>query len=110
MGPLRWLVLGAALALSVAPVGAAIAATEDDEQEASAPDDNSPAADEKPSAPTPSLRVSKLQFRGNRKVEDDAIKMNLKTAVGATLTQEMIREDVRRIRYTSLFVNRHLFK
>ncbi len=56
--------------------------------------------DEKPStppAPTPSLRVVKLQFRGNRKVEDDAIKINLKTAVGVTLTQEMLREDVRAI-------------
>ena len=48
-------------------------------------------------APTPSLRVIKLQFRGNRKVEDDAIKVNLKTAPGVTLTQEMLREDVRAI-------------
>ena len=47
--------------------------------------------------PTPSLRVTKLQFRGNRKVEDDAIKVNLKTAPGVTLTQETIREDVRTI-------------
>src|SRR3954454_23063628 len=52
---------------------------------------------EKPSKPTPSLRVVKLQFRGNRKVEDDAIKINLKTAVGVTLTQEMLRDDVRAI-------------
>ena len=48
-------------------------------------------------APTPSLRVTKLQFRGNRKVEDDAIKINLKTAPGVTLTQEMVRDDVRTI-------------
>ena len=46
----------------------------------SAPDAKPAAADETPSAPTPSLRVTKLQFRGNRKVEDDAIKVNLKTA------------------------------
>ena len=38
-----------------------------------------------------------MQFRGNRKVEDDAIKVNLKTAPGVTLTQEMLRDDVRAI-------------
>ena len=92
MVPFRWLVLGAALALSVASTGAAIAATDDEEAEPSAPDEKpAAAADETPSAPTPSLRVAKLQFRGNRKVEDDAIKINLKTAVGVTLTQEMLR-------------------
>ncbi|HEX3697272.1 MAG TPA: outer membrane protein assembly factor BamA [Polyangia bacterium] len=42
-------------------------------------------------------KVVKLQFRGNRKVEDDAIKVNLKTKVGVTLTQEMLRDDVRAI-------------
>ncbi len=46
---------------------------------------------------TPNLRVVKLQFRGNRKVEDDAIKVNIKTAPGVTLSQEMVREDVRAI-------------
>jgi outer membrane protein insertion porin family len=50
-----------------------------------------------PSPPGASLRVTKLQFRGNRKVEDDAIKVNLKTAPGVTLTQEMVRDDVRTI-------------
>src|SRR5262249_49081685 len=90
------LALVAVLALGVmTPAGAAAAADED-----------APAADAKPASgdeaptpatPTPSLRVTKLQFRGNRKVEDDAIKVNLKTAVGVTLTQEMIRDDVRAI-------------
>ncbi len=47
--------------------------------------------------PTPSLKVAKLQFRGNRKVEDDAIKINLKVAPGVTLTQEMLRDDVHTI-------------
>ena len=66
-----------------------------------------PAADAKPSSddaeapetPTPpdAGKVVKLQFRGNRKVEDDAIKVNLKTKVGAPLTQEMLRDDVRAI-------------
>jgi outer membrane protein insertion porin family len=43
------------------------------------------------------LKVAKVQFRGNRKVEDDAIKVNLKTAPGVTLTQEVLREDVHTI-------------
>jgi outer membrane protein insertion porin family len=53
--------------------------------------------DEEATSATPSLKVAKVQFRGNRKVEDDAIKVNLKTVPGATLTQEMVREDVRTI-------------
>ncbi|HXI59433.1 MAG TPA: outer membrane protein assembly factor BamA [Polyangia bacterium] len=54
---------------------------------------------EAPETPTPpdAGKVVKLQFRGNRKVEDDAIKVNLKTKVGAPLTQEMLRDDVRAI-------------
>jgi len=42
-------------------------------------------------------RVERVQFRGNRKVEDDAIKVNLKTAPGVSLTQEILREDVHAI-------------
>jgi outer membrane protein insertion porin family len=48
-------------------------------------------------AATPQLKVAKLQFRGNRKVEDDAIKVNLKTQPGVALTQEMLRDDVHTI-------------
>ncbi len=67
--------------------------------------DNSPgaaggeerSAEEKPAAPQPNLKVLKISFRGNRKVEDDAIKVNLKTMPGVTLTQEMVRDDVRTI-------------
>jgi outer membrane protein insertion porin family len=51
----------------------------------------------KPAAAAPNLKVVKLQFRGNRKVEDDAIKVNLKTAPGVTLSQETVRDDVRAI-------------
>ncbi|HVX96839.1 MAG TPA: outer membrane protein assembly factor BamA [Polyangia bacterium] len=51
-----------------------------------------------PAAPaTPQLKVAKVQFRGNRKVEDDAIKVNLKTQPGVTLTQELLREDIHTI-------------
>src|SRR5215510_5828295 len=61
-------------------------------------DANADANAVEPATPcSPSLRVAKLHFRGNRKVEDDAIKVNLKTAPGVTLTQEMLREDVRSI-------------
>jgi outer membrane protein insertion porin family len=53
-----------------------------------------------PPAPTTAasaLKVAKLQFRGNRKVEDDAIKINLKATPGVTLTQELLRDDVHTI-------------
>jgi outer membrane protein insertion porin family len=53
--------------------------------------------DEATTTAAPSLRVAKVQFRGNRKVEDDAIKVILKTAPGVTLTQETLRDDVRAI-------------
>ena len=39
----------------------------------------------------------RVGFRGNRKVEDDALQVNLRTVPGATLTQDMLREDVRAI-------------
>ncbi len=57
----------------------------------------SPAAPAPVKASAPNLKVVKLQFRGNRKVEDDAIKVNLKTTPGVTLTQETVRDDVRAI-------------
>jgi outer membrane protein insertion porin family len=44
-----------------------------------------------------SLEVKKVQFRGNRKVEDDALRVNLRTVPGASLTQDLLREDVRAI-------------
>jgi outer membrane protein insertion porin family len=109
MSPIRWLALGAALALCAArgeiaraaddePAKAQPAKPEAAKPEPTTAEEGEPAAaDEKPTAPAPSLRVTKLQFRGNRKVEDDAIKVNLKTAVGVTLTQETIRDDVRTI-------------
>jgi outer membrane protein insertion porin family len=62
-----------------------------------ADDETPPEAGAGAGAAAPSLKVAKLQFRGNRKVEDDAIKVNLKTQAGVTLTQEMLREDVRAI-------------
>jgi outer membrane protein insertion porin family len=42
-------------------------------------------------------RVVKLVFKGNRKVEDDAIKANFVTHVGDRFSPEHLREDVRAI-------------
>jgi outer membrane protein insertion porin family len=67
---------------------------------ARAADDAEEAADAAPApapTPTPSMKVVRVLFRGNRKVEDDAIKVNLKTQPSITLTQEMLRDDVRTI-------------
>jgi outer membrane protein insertion porin family len=77
---------------------AAVAHAADDDTAAtdtSGKGDVAPAATPAPAAPN--LRVVKVQFRGNRKVEDDAIRVNLKTAPGVTLSQEMVRDDVRTI-------------
>ena len=41
------------------------------------------------------LRVDQVQFRGNRKVEDDAIRANLLTRAGSPLELDKIREDMR---------------
>jgi outer membrane protein insertion porin family len=63
-----------------------------------AADDDEPAAEAPPAAPQvamPSMKVVRVLFRGNRKVEDDAIKVNLKTQPGVQLTQEILRDDVR---------------
>jgi outer membrane protein insertion porin family len=48
-------------------------------------------------APAPVLTVRRVQFRGNRKVEDDALRVNLRTGDGVTLTQDVLRDDVRAI-------------
>ncbi|MCB9565472.1 MAG: outer membrane protein assembly factor BamA [Kofleriaceae bacterium] len=39
--------------------------------------------------------IERIQFRGNRKVEDDAIRVNLLTRVGATFDPNKVREDIR---------------
>ncbi len=49
-------------------------------------------------APTPRMvgrPIDRIQFRGNRKVEDDAIRVNLQSKVGATIDAAKVREDVR---------------
>ncbi|ACY16471.1 outer membrane protein assembly factor BamA [Haliangium ochraceum] len=41
--------------------------------------------------------VARIQFRGNRKVEDDAIRVNLRARPGAILTPETVRADLRAV-------------
>jgi outer membrane protein insertion porin family len=82
---------GLLLFVFVVLLGARPARAADDADEASA---DAPAT---PPAPTPSMKVLRVLFRGNRKVEDDAIKVNLKAQPNVTLTQEMLRDDVRTI-------------
>lgn len=41
------------------------------------------------------MRVERIQFRGNRKVEDDAMRASLVSAVGGELDREKLQEDVR---------------
>ncbi|WP_428269741.1 outer membrane protein assembly factor BamA [Haliangium sp.] len=41
------------------------------------------------------LPIERIQFRGNRKVEDDAIRVNLSSQVGGKLNPELVRRDLR---------------
>jgi outer membrane protein insertion porin family len=65
------------------------------------PPPESQKAEEIPAPPTPldlaakPPVVQKIAFTGNRKVEDDAVRVNLTTVVGAPLDREKLREDVR---------------
>jgi outer membrane protein insertion porin family len=45
----------------------------------------------------PNLKVIRIQFRGNRKVEDDAIKVALHTIPGSFLNKDNLQDDVRAI-------------
>jgi outer membrane protein insertion porin family len=53
----------------------------------------------------PAPRVERIQFRGNRKVEDDAIRVNLTLKVGQPLDPEKIRDDVRALWKMGFFEN-----
>jgi outer membrane protein insertion porin family len=90
-------VFAVAAAIFVGLLGAVPRAWAQAEAEAGEPAPAAKPAPAKPAAAAPNLKVVKLQFRGNRKVEDDAIKVNLKTAPGVTLSQETVRDDVRAI-------------
>jgi outer membrane protein insertion porin family len=85
----RALALSAALAL-LAP---APAAAQDQPEDPAAGSPRPAAPQPRAAAPTPT--VERIQFKGNRKVEDDAIRMNLVTRVGSELERDKVREDVR---------------
>src|SRR3954471_1622404 len=93
----RFTVAAAILLGLVASRTAARAQSEDKSSDKSDDSSDEKPAEEKSAAAAQNLKVVKVSFRGNRKVEDDAIKVNLKTAPGVTLTQEMVRDDVRAI-------------
>src|SRR4051794_32467321 len=93
---LRRLTVAAAILLGLLAPTASVQAQAQDKSDDKSGEDQKP-AEEKPAPPAPNLKVVKVSFRGNRKVEDDAIKVNLKTAPGVTLTQETVRDDVRAI-------------
>src|SRR5437867_3636193 len=69
------------------------------------PSPAAPAPTPSPTIPTPKLptapaaarnpKIERIQFRGNRKVEDDAIRINLVSHAGAELDPGKVREDVR---------------
>jgi outer membrane protein insertion porin family len=49
------------------------------------------------------LQVERVLVRGQRRVEEDAVRVNLRTAPGAVLTQDLLREDVRALWRMGLF-------
>ncbi len=69
---------------------------DDDDDDDGDPDDGAPTPDFDELAPRMVGRpIERIQFRGNRKVEDDAIRVNLLTRVGSTYDPTKLREDVR---------------
>jgi outer membrane protein insertion porin family len=58
--------------------------------------DTSAASSEETTAATPN-KVVRIHFRGNRKVEDEAIRVNLTTQMGEPYSPARLREDVRAI-------------
>jgi outer membrane protein insertion porin family len=98
--------IACACVLAVVGAGVAHAASDDDEptdakrRGGAAPGQDGD-ADEKdtPEAvtPAPNLTVARVHFRGNRKVEDDAIRAVIKTKTGEAINQELLRGDVRAI-------------
>jgi outer membrane protein insertion porin family len=86
-----------AVAVLAAALGVAMRARAADAPDADAGAGGSTPTPTPTPTPTLALKVARVQFRGNRKVEDDAIKVNLKVAPGVTLTQELLRDDIHTI-------------
>ncbi|MCL4224834.1 MAG: outer membrane protein assembly factor BamA [Myxococcales bacterium] len=84
------LVVGAALGLP-----AAVVAQPAPPDPPEAPDDEPAEPDDSPIPRLVGRPIDRIQFRGNRKVEDDAIRVNLLSKVGATIDASKIRDDIR---------------
>ncbi|MES1158120.1 MAG: outer membrane protein assembly factor BamA [Haliangium ochraceum] len=103
------LVFGACVAMSmsmaegarVAAAAPAPAADDDDDEAADADAPVEATAGEAAAPPAtaaaPNLTVARVHFRGNRKVEDDAIRAVIKTKPRSSANQELLRADVRAI-------------
>ncbi len=96
--------LAAALLVLLLPVTALAQAegAEADEPETPAPAEpetpdapEAPEAGTAPGTPGATPVIEKIQFAGNRKVEDDAIRVTLISTPGAPVDREKVREDVR---------------
>ena len=98
----RRLLVVSSLCLLVVATAARAARAGDDDEEAPAParlraPDLSPTEKAPSRVALPKLDVIRIHFRGNRKVEDDALKVNLKLKPGMILSKDMLQEDVRSI-------------
>lgn len=86
-------------------LGAALARAEDDETSSTKLRAPSLSADDTRAATValPKLDVIRVHFRGNRKVEDDALRVNLKTKPGTVLNKEVLQDDVRTLWHLGYF-------
>jgi len=107
-------VLGLALCAAAGPVAAQPTPAPDDPDRAGpgAPGPGDPADPDDAAAtdddlgPIPRMAgrpIDRIQFRGNRKVEDEAIRVNLKSLPGGTIDPTKIRDDVRALWKMKLF-------
>jgi outer membrane protein insertion porin family len=94
-----WLLAGFVVVAVASPAGAQ--PTPDDDGDAPAGDDGDAPIEEigdlfATGAPRMQGRpIERIQFRGNRKVEDDAIRVNLLTRVNQVFDTAKLREDIR---------------
>lgn len=107
----RWLLPCALLALLLAPDAGAVATSAPTSAPAGAADssDEDDAADSRPR----SLNrgdVAQIVIRGQRKVERDAIRANVRSLVGEAPDAALLREDLRRIFEMGLFEDVRLYQ
>ena len=58
-----------------------------------------------PSAELMGKKIERIQFRGNRKGEDDAIRVNMATKAGTLLESQRLRADIRAMWRMGFFKN-----